>query len=294
MPMPNASLNRAIVPAAPPRYGSLIQSALTPVTGSNDWDGQRWIGGLSWMPEACGIGGTHWICAANAQAAPAKTVNPALIYGTATYKPVTIWTGDICSTVGKDDIRERAERQLAACESKFIERELWSGTASQARADSNAYLAMNGTVDVVGQNMGYVLGLAELEQALAECSCGGQGMIHAQPRLVTHWVHAKLVHREGNALYTELGTVVVAGSGYYGTAPAGTAATETKSWAYATGMVTVLRGQMVVVPDDISEALNRSTNTVTYRAEREVAAMFDPCCHLGASIDHNTSGVTNS
>jgi hypothetical protein len=274
-----------------------VQSANTPVTGSDLFDGQRWTTGLSWMPEACGIGGTHWICPpAGGSAAAAKTVDPALVLGASTYKPVTIWTGDSCSPVGKgaEEIRARAERQLAACESKYIERELWLGTAAIARNEPNAYLAMNGTVDVVGQNMGIVLALAELEQALTECSCGGVGMIHAQARTVTHWVREQLVHREGNTFVTELGTIVVVGSGYNGQSPTGTAATETKSWAYATGMVTVLRGETKVIPSNVSEALDRSTNTITYRAEREVAAVFDPCCHLGVSVDLNTAGVTNS
>lgn len=296
MPMPTASFARALVPASPPRYGSLVQSANTPVTGSNEYDGQRWTTGLAWMPEACGIGGTHWICPpGGGSAAPAKTVDQAKVLGAVTYKPVTIWTGDQCTLVGKgvDELRARAERQLAACESKFIEKELSAGTAALARNEPNAYLAMNGTVSVVGQHMGIVLALAELEQALAECSCGGVGMIHAQPRVVTHWVNERLVHREGTTLVTELGTVVVSGSGYNGASPTGTASTETLSWAYATGMVTVLRGEITVLPANVGDGLT-STNQITYRAEREVAAVFDPCCHLGVSVDLNTSGVTNS
>src|SRR5450432_530911 len=92
----------AIVPSVPPRYGSLIQSANTPVNGQDLFNGQRWLEGFAWTPNQCGtVGGTFWVCPPGGGDAPAaKNIVAGDLPAHLTYLPFLIWTGDLCSPVG--------------------------------------------------------------------------------------------------------------------------------------------------------------------------------------------------
>jgi hypothetical protein len=127
-------------------------------------------------------------------------------------------------------------------------------------------------------------------------------MIHARLDTVTLWVQNGLVKRVGNILVTELGTSVVAGSGYDGSAPeSGTvgldpshaedAFSSDSAWAYVTGLVSVRRGaifdtepQAQVNP---STTTNADVNVINARSLRFAAASFD-CIHGGIHVDHTT------
>lgn len=268
-------------PLAPPRVG-LVASAHKP----NDLD-DRWTNGFQFLPESCG-GGVDVIDPCDA-GTKSDGVNPDIV----SYEPFGIVAADSCSTIGwkSRDWIGRAKRLLAACESKQIEAEFWTGTQAQASGWPNAFLASPEADELSSSPVTPLQALACLEQGLAECGCGGQGMIHATRQVVTEWVAQRLIFPEGNQLLTAMGTVVVPGAGYDGSAPDGSAAASGSIWAYGTGMVSVRRSAPEVVPGNTNQmemlvaSTNRATNFITVRAEELAAATWDRCCHLAVAID---------
>jgi hypothetical protein len=84
------------------------------------------------------------------------------------------------------------------------------------------------------------------------------------------------------------GDVVVSGAGYdplIGPFAAVPPIASTEAWVYATGMVDVRLGEPMLYPDTMAEALDRATNTVTYRGERTAAVNPDGCCMFAVLVD---------
>ena len=179
---------------------------------------------------------------------------------------------DYCSTFGFEaaDYEGRARRALAARESKAVELEFWRGTVHPANPhlDNSGANPIPPTTLAAGAAQTLALGLALLVQALADGN-GGVGMIHARPFLVERWYGLYLLRQATDGkLYTGNGNLVVPGSGYPGTGPAGQAVTATSEWAFATDAVEVHRGPVEVFANTPAETMNRSTNQITVRAER--------------------------
>lgn len=271
------------LPASPPVISLLSSAEILPVNK----DSNRWEAGVTYETEACTSAGTGLYAAcetANLSSSPASDI--------VTLEPYVVWAGDSCSLLGSAvrDWKGRAQRKLIACESSIIERELWRGDVVRATSIHNPHLTDgSGTVVVTeGTAAGPLPALACLEQALGDCNCGVQGMIHATRQVVTNWVAANLVIRDGNRLRTQLGTIVVPGAGYDGSGPSDGAnpipAATGSIWAYATSMVHIRLSPVQVLPDDLSEATDRVTNTATYWAQRYAVFGFD-CCHFAAEID---------
>lgn len=289
-------------PAAPPSVGL--------VAAARDWGrtpdpidpDNRWMNGYAYSPENCVAADVADPCD------PTFDFTPAANQGIVEAEPFLVWAPDECSAFDfrNRNYEARAIRVLEACESKQIARELWRGDLSIESGWNNSRLASLDS-DVVGAAASAPKdALACLEQGLAECGCGAQGMIHATRQLVTHWQGENLLRREGNLILTYLDTVVVPDAGYDGSgppvAPGDTQpvkeAASGSIWAYATGMVFVKRGPIEVVPVvngetvDIRNALARGNNTVSVRAQRMATATWDSrCCHLAVEVDMTLCGL---
>jgi hypothetical protein len=277
-------LGPAVVVAPPPATApahNLVTSALPQPSG----EGDRWQMGFESCPEGC-VTIASWYpgcpvtggppgAGLKSDATPPPDVVP--------YTPFMLETPVECCSYGfkSQDYEGRARRQLEAGTPKGLEREFWTGEL----VPDNPHLASSGAVVVPGGPFDPIKALARLNQAIADCSLGGRGMIHATPYLVSIWVHQfGALDEEGPRLVTKvMKNVVVAGTGYPGTGPTGQAAGGTQ-WAYATGMVQVRLGDVVVIPDTMAEALDRLSNTVNYRAERVAAASWDTCCHFAVEV----------
>ena len=74
------------------------------------------------------------------------------------------------------------------------------------------------------------------------------------------------------------------GSGYPGTGPDGQVASYSHSWAFGTGAVRVLLGDVATNVTD-SSTVTRTTNLVEIRAERPVLAAFSSCCLVAAHVN---------
>ena len=134
-----------------------------------------------------------------------------------------------------------------------------------------------------------VEGLALLEEKIGGTKKGG--IIHAAPATITYWARFRVIKeptKEG-FLYTLAGTPVVCGYGYIGAYPdRGTPVTATEDWAFATGPVKIWREPGVLLyPGTYVEALDRHTNTLTYRAERPYVITFDGQLQAGVLIDRS-------
>lgn len=197
------------------------------------------------------------------------------------------WRGKDWAGIARRRLIADSERQLSA--------ELWRGALARAEGYPNRFLASNDSDEVTSSAATPLNALACLEQYLAGCNAGQQGMIHATWQTVTHWIEARLVRREGQVFYTEFDTIVVPGVGYDGSGPtnpegAGQGVPADASagsvFAYATGIVEVRLSPITLrgTPENPVE-VNRTTNEIGVIAERFALASWDLCCHGAAEID---------
>lgn len=258
-------------PPTQPCYGLLSVARIIPEPN------ERWANGVSPWVYPRDLPGTHDPCATGSQITN-KAVGSALADPTALdFGSFTIYSPETCTAyrIGDvDEYRRRATVQMAASEQWALEQEFEQGL----RVPSNPFLAKAGATTaqaVPGTAVIPRVGLAYLERAIANTAVAG--VIHATVEIATVWAKDFLIEDENGVMYTcAKHTPVVVGSGYLGVAPAGTAAiTGTVQCAYATGPIDVRRSEMFVVPDELSQALDRSSNTVVYRAERNYVYDWD-------------------
>lgn len=287
----------AVVVAPPnraPRGATLLRS-VNPVTPSGveiEGGAERWVRGLLWQPDSCGDGeivhATGLCVDGGFGGFDAPIERPEL----AEYVPPFVAVGQSCSGISGEqallDAAQRARDLLERCQTVGIARELWRGDIAQAATPDapNDWLSKDATDVGGGLQQPVRDGFAALEQGLAECSCGGQGVIHAMPYLATLWASLQLVERQPDGrLLSALGTIVVADPGYDGSGvDGGSGDPLASSWAYATSMVDVRLGAVQITND--ASTLNLQTNDFDVYAYRPFAATFDPCCHLGVQVDH--------
>jgi len=215
--------------------------------------------------------------------------------------PYTVEVPYTCSSWGFEvnDYQGKAARQLEAGLSKAIEEEFWTG-ARNPSSPNLTFWTPNDNLHVVNPGgaaapvaVNVSIGIALLEQALAYCGHGGRGMIHAAPVIVSRSAGLYLIDdddtNEGKVLTTRsAGHVIVAGSGYPLTGPFGQPPPGTdEGWMFATGMVDVWLGDPRVYPEEFAHALDRATNTVTFRGERTAVAAHDACCTFAVLVDYS-------
>ncbi len=196
--------------------------------------------------------------------------------------PYGVGASDKCSTFGFEtaDYQGRAERMLRAVESYYIARELWLGTLG-----TNAHLADPISTIVTGSATPETLlnAIGTIEEAFYAHSPAARCMIHMTPgyleALQTYSGGAAL-RRGGNAYYTQMDSIVAVDKGYPGTGPAGQAASPASLWIYATPVVQIRLGPIMVTPGTLAEATNRTDNTVIYYAERPVQVAWDFNCPI--------------
>lgn len=285
----------------PPPATAPLHGLVTSVRDVSDREpDNRWEGGFGFLPETCmhvyawspacaASGGKPGAGAKHAPDDPSEPVGEL---------PFTLYTTFRCVTAGapsRDDIG-RVTRALEAGTSKGLESEFWSDTLGLGNfslvnsTPNHAADATGGILNPGGATPTSVerhLGLALLSQGRADCALGSRGVIHAPVALVELWGMYGYLEKDGRALVTKVrGDIVVAGSGYPGTGPAGQPPTPAgKVWAYATGMVEVRLSTVEIVPDREAWAIDHRLNQIAYLAERTVAADTDGCCPHAVLID---------
>lgn len=194
------------------------------------------------------------------------------------YVPITCTRRGIDSV---DEFKRKANLVLEITDQWALERQLIAAayTANDTAMD-------DATVSYIGE-AGATEGLSLLEDAIADT--GRMGVIHATPGLVNAW-GADRLSKEGGMLRTYNGTPVIAGQGYYMgegySVTGGAATTVKKQYAFATGPVMYARGP---VPDYGGDPvfLDRSDNTFTYRAERNLFVAWDKVLQKAVLVDRS-------
>jgi hypothetical protein len=208
--------------------------------------------------------------------------------------PFTPFAKFDCSPVGNGDAAKIANDALTQSEPWQIERAFWTG-AADGKTVVFPHLAANATVVdaqsiqlqspasivVTGAAVDIVTGLGLLEAALADCY-NGVGVIHVPVKVLPTLDAWGLVKAYNGILKTLNGNLVAAGAGYPGTSPAGAAPATGESWIYATGAVTMRRGDIKTFT--LSESINRGNNTIEMIAERTYVLGWD-CCHFAILVD---------
>lgn len=184
-----------------------------------------------------------------------------------------------------DTWTERATKTFEAVESYALEQEISQGLTFPTQpyfTDTNATLLNAGDPTAGGA------ALALLEDAIG--ATARQGLIHATNGTVTGWSREFIVYERVNGpsveLYTTNSTRVAAGGGYVGATPVnGDPADVGQAWAFATGPVKVYKGPLEIIPDRASQALQRTNNVITFRAERNYLVGWDTALQAAVLVD---------
>lgn len=300
-------------PPVTPAAHSLLVSAL-PVTENDD----RWLGGLVWVPEVCGVSAGVWdpypVDEAGDPLPPGDNYKSEPVDGAEQvyYHPFTVELESVCSaSLHQADLKARALRQLEAYTPTMVEGEFWDGTlraqnfslvrSTPATSVNPTELASAGSAvsgGVVGTAVTPETALALLTTGLSKCSGGNRGFIHAPAALVELWTAGGGLRDDGPRLVTKgRGDIVVAYSGGTGRGPGGSSASLASMWAYATGPVQLRLSGAEVYADMPSSpgprsgagqsagAMHTRTNKIRYRVERQAAVTADPCCAFAVSAD---------
>jgi hypothetical protein len=186
------------------------------------------------------------------------------------YLPVT------CSTFGAAELPEQAEAVLEATVSMGAEQALSQGIAGS----SNPYFGDVALTVLGGAAVSAAAGLSFLEDAIG--ATGRGGIIHATPAIVAALDMDKVTG--GGVLVTANGTPVVSGDGYIGADPDAEASPGVgQGYMFATGPVEIRLGPVIIT--DLAETLDRSDNSVTFRAERYVLATWDTALQVAVLVD---------
>lgn len=250
---------------APPRQSLVAIAGVTTETSD------RFISGLTWLPEplrteGSGDLGTWKVDAANT-AVSGSSISPA-----ATGNAYGIWAAESFTAIGLDwqDAVDRVARKLSTFESYAIEAQLWSDSLlvnpSLKLVGTGAALAGSGS----GQTIVRSIGIADTKIA----QTWGRGYVHMRPETFAGAVANQVVARDGNLWTTPLGNVVIPGAGYSGLSPAGSGSVG-DDFICATPVVEVHRSGVTITPDRVAEATDRSTNTVVVYAMRFVSTIWD-------------------
>lgn len=220
----------------------------------------------------------------------------------ATGKPGDSWPFGVvavyeCLTPGvtPEERREIAKKQVIAGTQKAVELELWSGAIARASNRLTVpYLNDNSAVNVGSAVVSVALGVAKLEQGLADCGLGTAGVIHLTRQAAVMAVSAQVViPGDDGVLRTALGTPVIAGVGYNPSiTPAAPSLTPIPAvpavgpqpdnqWGFGTGPVVVHLGPA----EFIGEKLNLTTNALQTVAGRSAAVYWDSCCVVSVQMD---------
>lgn len=263
---------------------------------------ERWINGAEVWPYAPHTGDIWDPCSPSTLTSGAKSFgdedegfeNPK-------FASVAVYVAETCKsyrTWDQERFKARAVAVLMAVESSLLGRRLMTGEGSPL----SPYLADGmGTFPNGDSVTNAANGLQLLEQAIGET--GRLGLIHGSPMFATAIRERFAVDNRTGFIRTINGTPLIPDYGYAHTSNSGPVGhaepTGTREWIYATGPVEIRRSEVFVLPETVSEALDRGaaggattgrSNTITYRAERYYLLTWDTVLQAAVLIDRCQSG----
>jgi hypothetical protein len=239
--------------------------------------GERWENGFDFLPEIIGPADGYPTCGEGFTDAlrlcPEHGIRAAFL----------VVMDDTRSTLGykASDAQQRVQRGLLAHECWRVENQWWTGSIDPTQPH---LAAVDPYYPVGPAAVGVRESLAALEGAIGEKDAG-QGIICCTPFLMNYWASRGGVpfrydgspSTPGGArrIWTPNGNLIVPGYGFDGSAPTDQPTIASpryahQQWAFATDMVTLLRGPITVLPDSYEEMSPAivQTNVITWRARR--------------------------
>lgn len=201
----------------------------------------------------------------------------------AVYKPIT------CSAIGLDndgtqELNTRISAVLEATESAGIELALAAGVDGS----SNPFVGDGDVQDLTptpGTAVSPGVALSILENAIGE-TCR-TGMIGATPATVAALQAFPIGDLLDRRLVTANGTAVYSADGLIGLTTADLAAPDPgEDWMIAHGPVEIYLGPIVTF--DTRSSLDRSDNSLVFRAERYVLSIWDTALQAAVLVDWST------
>lgn len=196
----------------------------------------------------------------------------------AVYKPI------MCSSIGlsnPEELNERISRVLDATVSAGVELALLGGVDGS----SNPFIGdgdVNDLTPTPGTAVSPGVGLSILENAIG--STCRQGMIGATPASIVALQAFPIGDQTDRRLVTANGTPVYSADGLVdlGTTEL-PATTGTEDWMVAHGPVQIFMGPTVT--QNVRSSLDRSDNTLVFRAERYVLSIWDTALQAAVLVD---------
>lgn len=278
-------------PSAPKR--GLLQAAAAPAAGVrivSDVDSsgrERWLNGVEVYPYPPGTARTWDTCAPGSELVDKDDGDddiPTPRFGAFTvYEPITCTAYRVWD---QDEFKARAVQVFTVIEGAAVEREFLTGEL----LGLNPHLSDgNGTFPNLDAVTNAQNGLALLDGEIAKSA--RLGIIHMSPILAGILCNYYIFEDKTGVLRTINGNVVIPGNGYVaGATPAGHPhPAGTEEWMYATGPIDIRQSEVFVMPDDVSQALDRGIggkpNSITYRAERYYLIDWDTTVQAAVLVD---------
>jgi hypothetical protein len=235
----------------------------------------RWQGGVIWETNACGqplgVIGPFNCEDPSATVGLPKDLSHTLQTGEAT--PFTVYGSFKCSPAGwpPATAQSKATERLNTREEYQAEWAVWTGDLGNVP---------NFEADATDLGGGGVLtpsaGLALLEDWLSDF-VGSLGVIHMSRGVAEVLLGRQLLKATGSSLTTQVGTPVVAGSGYPDTGPGGAGGQPGEAWIMASPPMFGYRSEVFTSSGRAGDLLDRGTNDMLAIAERTYLYGYDPC-----------------
>jgi hypothetical protein len=215
--------------------------------------------------------------------------------------------------LGAVDPYAAARANLDACITAQLEAQLWgisdggggatdpAGVGSPVIVDSTGMIVVSGGPFEPGDALERLIGAVGGGEG---CDCGFVHYIHASPRLVSAWLNGSegLTKMEGRVLYTFNNHVIIAGSGYPGTAPDGEDPGVDIEWAYATSPVGLYLSRYFNVGEPVepdagnpASPLELRDNEGVFVVQRHAVPYFNPgCCRVGIEVNLSCTAASGS
>lgn len=290
----------AEIPVEAPRLEPPVTGLLAQVPRLEGPEGDRWLRGMAFSPEAAVPPELDQLCSSVVLAGTADRL------GVRATHPFKLSLHDRCSTWGWQpaDYVGRATRGLDVKRHWGVEREFEKGeeipanihlAATYAGAPDPTTITLGGGVAVSPTD---AMGL--LDEVIGNApNVIGRGMIWVTPFIAAKWKGAGLLNYENvdddagvgrrATILSPAGNYVIIGGGFEGRGPTGTVpAAHAAQWAYATDLVGVVVGTPTTTPGTLVEAVDFATNSVVYRQEQWFAVLWAGLLHAAVQVSTAT------
>lgn len=187
--------------------------------------------------------------------------------------PFLTYVSEVCGPVGRTmaEVERRVRRKADLREGWLVERAFWGDDAGVP-----GYLQQLGATPIAGSDPDPVLAAAALEQDAAD-NFGLPVTLHVRPGTAARLGAAGYFRSTSGPLVTWVGNRVVIGQGYAGVDAAGDPLGAGVDQIWATGPVTIWRGDLMLPPP--RQVFNRQTNQQYMLAERTYVIAHE--CYAG-------------